>query len=132
MVFKTKAVDMLKEHRRAYLSIRSINGQYLATGEFLRRPAFILLNVSSMSSYHRIPRPGHTADSQCIGCSPGKNEIYFGIASEMFFEKILCLSCVAVITVSHNMAFVDRSKFLQNLRMYSRVIVAGKSPLVTY
>ena len=62
------------------------NGNQLAAGEFLRRAAFVGIDMGGFAADHRVIRVGQRFQAQAIGGGAVENEEDFNVLAKMLLE----------------------------------------------
>jgi hypothetical protein len=99
----------------------------LATQMLLGRGAFVGIYVRIVAAQHRLIGPRQRLQAQHIRPGAVESKKNFNPRPEMFFKLCHGRARVPVVAISNHVAFIDPCKGLQNFRMNSRVVIAGKA-----
>ena len=103
------------------------DGNEFAASEFLRRAAFVRINVGGFAADHSMVSVSQRLQSQAIGGSPVEDEKDFRVRPKMLFEFLHHGLRVGIVSVTHRMTAIGFGDGLQNLGMNSGIVVTGKT-----
>ena len=104
------------------------NGNEFAAGEFLRRPAFVGVDMRGFAADYRMIRIGQSFQAEAIGRGAVKDEEDFNIRAEALLEFLHHRLGVGIVAIADRMAVIGFSNHgSQDLRMNSGIVVAGKT-----
>src|SRR5262249_54975543 len=102
-------------------------GDELAAAEFFRGAALIDIHVRGIAADHGMKRPRDCRQAQGVGGRAVENHESPSAGAKMFLQRVLGRLRVPVAAVAGCMAQVDSGNRLQNFRMDTSIVVAGKT-----
>src|SRR5689334_23003309 len=103
------------------------NRDQLAAGKFLRSAAFVDIDMCALSADHGVVGVGQRLQTETVRSCAVKYEEDLYVVAELPLELPHRGVGVRVVPVSDHMSLVHRGKRFQDLRVYTGIVVAGKT-----
>ena len=121
------AVVRLTDGFNRKLAVGHCDRKELASGKFLGRSAFVGVNVRGFTADDRVIGAGQRFQAQAIGRCAVKDKEHLDVRTEVPFEFLHCRSGVRIVSIADCVAAIGFRHGLQNFRMNSSIVVAGKT-----
>src|SRR5216683_2689080 len=102
-------------------------GNEFATCMLFGRAAFVGINVGIFAAKHGMVRTSQRLKSENIGSGSVEGEENINVRTEMFVKFLDRRTRIRVVAISHDVALVYPGKGLEDFRVHSGIVVAGKA-----
>ena len=94
---------------------------------FLGSAAFIGVDVGIITAQDRVEGPGQGLQAENVGAGPVEGKEDGNIGPKVLLELLYRGAGISIVPIGHYVTLVDAGNGLDNLRMDTGVIIAGKA-----